>query len=227
MKPYYQDSATTIYLGDCREILPALDPVDLVLTDPPYGTEDLAGGYGRRQLHDIGDGKGKVIKGDKDLSLLKESFPLITNLQKEGWMFIFFAARKMPEIIDLFKKNWFGEIIWDKKQPGLGYHIRYSHESIAVLRIGEPPRPVNALQSIIRGFAFHEKHPHEKPVKVLCPLIEWGSLPEQTILDPFMGSGTTLRAAKDLGRKAIGIEIEEKYCEIAARRMSQEVLELG
>ncbi len=73
----------------------------------------------------------------------------------------------------------------------------------------------------------HKFHKNEKPMQLMGRLIRWLSDPDQTILDPFCGSGTTLRAAKDLGRKSIGVEVEEKYCEIAAKRCAQEVLDFG
>lgn len=226
MKAYYQHAGIAIYHGDCREVLPTLDAgsVDLVLTDPPYGTEDLGGGYGRRQLWNIGDGKGRVIVGDTDLSAIRDVWPWARTLVKDGWGMVFFGARKTPELCEVFGSEWFGEIIWDKGAPGLGYHIRYAHESVAVLRLGNPPRPDDPLSSVIRLTSSSELHPHQKPVSLLARLMEWGSPLGGFVLDPFLGSGTTLVAAKMLGRQGIGIEISEAYCEIAAKRLQQEVL---
>ena len=200
---------------------------DAVVTDPPFGTEDLGGGYGRRQNWDSGDRKGRTIIGDKDLSSLRGMFDAIHfgNL----WLAVFFAARKTPEFCALVEHftTWRGELIWNKRAPGLGYTVRYSHESIALLSIGEPPKPPDALLSVIESPCVADVHPHEKPVALLKPIVKFCCPEGATVLDPFMGSGTTLRAAKDLGRKAIGIEIEEKYCEIAAKRLGQEVLEFS
>jgi hypothetical protein len=114
---------------------------------------------------------------------------------------------------------WFGGIVWDKGAPGLGYHIRYQHEDIAVFRVGEPKRPKDALLSIVRGAAMSEEHPHEKPPKILIPLVAWATERGGAILDPFMGSGTTGVACMNLGRKFIGIEIEPKYFDIACERI--------
>lgn len=225
IKPYYADESCIIILGDCREVLPTLPKVDLVLTDPPYGTNDLAGGYGRRQLHSP-DGKlGRMIANDKDLSHVEGAAPLLFYaLKEDSWLITFCAARRMFEHGGIFTQagfNFYGELIWDKGAPGLGYTIRYNHETALVFRKGEAEKEDSALISIIRETAEHDAHPHEKPVGVLKAMLK---LSGGSVLDPFMGSGTTLRAAKDLGRKAIGIEIEEKYCEIAAKRLAQKVL---
>lgn len=228
MKPYYEEDGITIYHGDCREILPTL-AFDAIVSDPPFGTEDLRGGYGRRQNWDNGNGKGRVIAGDKDLAALEGMFLALQSNVRIMWLAVFFAARKTPEFVSLATRYaaWRGELVWNKRMPGLGYTIRYSHESIALLSRGDPPKPPDALLSVIEAPCVADVHPHEKPVELMKPLVKFCALENDTVLDPFMGSGTTLRAAKDLGRKAIGIEIEEKYAEIAAKRLSQKVLDFG
>lgn len=224
-KPYYQDDAVTLYHGDCRQIVPLLGRFDLLLTDPPYGTQNLGGGYGRRQLHDKGDGLAQVIANDEDLGMLRALFPLALPRVVDGWAMVFYAARKTPEIVEITRDaKWFGEVIWDKLAPGLGYHIRYVHENIAVFRVGEPARPKRPLMSMLRGPAPSLHHPHEKPLSILTAMIAWGCLEGGSVLDPFAGSGSTLRAAKDLGRKSVGVEVDERHCETIAKRMGQEVM---
>jgi adenine-specific DNA-methyltransferase len=231
MKPYYEDSFCTIYHGDCREILPQLPKVDLVLTDPPYGTQGLGGGYGRRQLHSIDGRLGRTIKNDEDLSIVMEVAPsLYRLLNDDGWCMAFCAARRMVEVAQIFQLSrfqYFGEVIWDKGAPGLGYSIRYSHENALVFKKGDPETPDSALFSIIRETISHQdshnKHPHEKPVRLWRSAIGLGG---ETILDPFCGSGSVLVAAKQMGKKAVGIEAEEQWCEAAAKRLQQEYLPL-
>lgn len=223
MQPYYEHAGIAIYHGDCREILPSLPKVDAVITDPPYGTQLLGGGYGRRQLHSTNGKDRRPIANDLDLSALSEAFPFLVEKVESGWMFVFYAARRTPEFLQLVGPYWIGEVIWDGLRPGLGYTVRYQHESIAVLKVGDASKPTEALISVIREYGEGvEAHPHQKPVALMQRLIRFTT---GIVCDPFMGSGTTLVAAKNLGRKAIGIEIEERYCEIAAKRLSQEVFD--
>ena len=115
---------------------------------------------------------------------------------------------------------WFGSLVWDKGQPGLGYHIRYAHEDIAVFRIGAPKRPPVPLLSVVRAGPVAERHPHEKPVRVLSALVQWACPKEGVVLDPFMGSGTTGVACVSLGRKFVGIEIDRQHFDVACERIS-------
>ncbi len=229
MKPYYEDTKAgiTIYHGDCREILPGLPKVDLVLTDPPYGTQVLRDGYGRRQNNKATNGKvGVHIAGDADLGAFKR----MVGAVKCNLLCTFGSPKKSFEMLQAIRRRSFtcvAELVWDKNIPGLGAGIRYQHENIyiAVFENFEFCG-YGGLFSVIRETSVSRGgfHPHEKPVDLLKRLLIYAG--GETILDPFMGSGTTLRAAKDLRRKAIGIEIEERYCEIAARRLQQEVLPL-
>ena len=223
MRPYYERDGITIYHGDCREILPTIGAVDLVVTDPPFGTQALGGGYGRRQLHSVNGREGRTIANDNDLDAFRGAWLHIRETLSDAYALVFYAPRRTPEFCGIVGSDWAGEIVWDKQQPGLGYTIRYQHESIAVLKIGEPETPEDAILSVQRfGRTDVVSHPHEKPVGLLKALLRLQPL--GIVLDPFMGSGTTLVAAKLEGRRAIGIEIEERYCEIAAKRLAQGVL---
>jgi DNA modification methylase len=194
-KPYYQDESCTIYHGDCREILPHLEPVDLVLTDPPYGIGIAANPF--RQKFQKSDWDNIVVKDD----LLN----LAMGLAKESI---------------LWGGNYFnlppsqGFLIWDKLQPE-----DFSSSQVEFAWWSKQ-KPAKIFKK--RVLSYEKHHPTQKPVDLMMWCINKAEIAD-LILDPFMGSGTTLRAAKDLGRKAIGIELEEKYCEVAAKRLRQEV----
>ena len=209
---------------DARELLPTLNPVACVLTDPPYGTRELSGGYGRR-LNRCKAGKWVgTIANDSDLALLAECFPTLCSLVPSGWMAVFFSARKTVEFVDATRgAEWFGKIIWDKAQPGLGYHIRYCHEDIAVFRMGEPERPKEPIMSILRGGTIADVHPHEKPVDILARLVRWMTKPGETVLDPFSGSGTTAAACVRTGRRFVGCELDETFFNLAVERIQREL----
>src|SRR4030095_16897408 len=216
LKPYYQDNAVTIYHGDCLEILPELESVDLVLTDPPYGINNN-NDYTRFSKPPKGHGKTSTrtyspIIGDSEFF---DPSPWLKFERVILWGYNHFA-RHCPMGTTL---------VWIKRLDG-AFGSFLSDAELAWMKGGHGVYCFRDLSNN-RIYKIGERvHPTQKPVS----LMSWclGFVPNtQTILDPYMGSGTTLRAAKDLGRKAIGIEIEEKYCEIAARRMAQEVLELN
>jgi len=198
MKPYYQDSAVTIYHGDCREIVPTLGRFDLLLTDPPYGLADkLQGGtWGK---------KFEGIYKDWDAFAPDLTQIILTCDRSIVWGGNYF---NLPP-----SRRW---LVWNKPQRGL----TMADAEIAWCSFDGNIR----VFDISRNPDGKREHPTQKPVKLIAWCISQAGDSAQTILDPFAGSGTTGRAAKDLGRKATLIEREEKYCEIAARRMAQEVL---
>jgi site-specific DNA-methyltransferase (adenine-specific) len=207
----------TLYLGDCLEILPTLGKVEAVITDPPYGTHALGGGYGRRQLHSENGRDGRTIKNDFDLSVFEAALKILPI--EECFVLAFYAARRSKEFSNcLGNLEFVGEIIWDKRQMGLGYTVRYAHESIAVLKAGENPRPLFPIESVISVHQLEKLHPHQKPVELLERLVSWQA---GSVLDPFMGSGTTGVACAKMGRKFIGIEIEPKYFDLACFRIEE------
>lgn len=213
MKPYYDDGrGIVIYHGDCREILPHLPKVDLVLTDPPYGIDHPCDFHSR--------GRGALA--------LCRDYPKVNGDNKPfdpaPWL-------AMPCI--LWGGNHYasrlpdsgGWLVWDKERPD---DLDQATCELAWSNVVKGVRRLRYLwNGMIRKGDDELYHPTQKPVELMawCLQLRW-TADLETILDPFMGSGTTLRAAKDLGRKAIGIEIEERYCEIAARRLAQEVLAL-
>ncbi len=214
-EPYYQDEHVTLWHGDCLDIREWLT-ADVLVTDPPYGTqfsdENPKGGYGRRQNAGLGP-EGFTIANDgttetRDLVLSSWS----------GRPALVFGSPRLPDP----PGEWRDRLVWDKKRPGMnGGPWRYRHESIYVT--AGFIRSSNAATSIITAWPDQAEHIHAKPVDLMLHLI--AAAPPGLIADPFAGSGSTLVAAKQLGRKAIGVELEERYCEMAARRLSQDVLD--
>jgi site-specific DNA-methyltransferase (adenine-specific) len=210
--PYYADDIVTIYHGDCREWMPE---ADVIVTDPPYGIGFASNKPGRFQ--------GVAVANDDDCS--------VRDAVLAAWdgPALVFGSWKRPT-----PAGTKALLIWDKEMYGggmgdLSIPWRNNHESIYVIGTGfSGHRGSGVLRSntvVTWSGPGQRRHPNEKPEDLLRDLIR--KCPPGTVLDPFMGSGSTLVAAKSLGRRAIGIEIEERYCEIAATRCSQEVLGLA
>ncbi len=210
MKPYYEQDGITIYHGDCRDVLPTLEPVDLVLTDPPYGIERFKKGFGTTRFSQHEGVAKNGIEWD-----VKPTEETLERVVGAGTNAIVWGYNNLP----LPLSEHF--LVWDKFQT-------VDNFASAELAYINAPIPAKVFRYPIHQ---HNRtkgggHPTEKPVSVMKWCIEF--FPDAaTVLDPFMGSGTTLRAAKDLGRKATGIEIEERYCEIAANRMRQTVMAIA
>jgi site-specific DNA-methyltransferase (adenine-specific) len=210
MKPYYSDEAVTIYHGDCREILPTISGADLVITDPPYGM-NFRSNY-RLIRHD------KIANDDKlPLDLIELA---INKARRAAYIFCRWDnLREMPHptsVIAWVKNNWsMGDLKHEhgRQWEACCFYPKNDHEFITRI-----PDVIYAEKT------GNELHPTQKPEALINRII--GANVGDLILDPFMGSGTTLRSAKDMGRRAIGIELDERYCEVAAKRMAQEVLPL-
>lgn len=205
MKPYYEHGGIRIFLGDSREIVPSLGRFDLLLTDPPYGM----GRDGKpKSTSSHGGHKGYEFLGWDSEAPTKETFDMIFACCNDQivWGANFFPYALPPSM------KW---IVWDK-----GQRIDQSDGELAF----------TSLPGALRIFTLNRvalqkdgaEHPTQKPLELMrwC-LIQAGQ--PKTVLDPYMGVGTTLRACKDAGIESCGIEREERYCEIAARRLEQEV----
>ena len=217
MNPYYEHGGITIYHGNCREILPTLEPVDLVLTDPPYGIGESAGRNKTRSKMAVSKDYGNASWDDAPPD--KETINLAIAAGRSAIVFggNYFALPASP--------CW---LVWDKDNGATDFadcELAWTNLEIAVRRIRW--RWQGMLQEHGGKHKELRQHPTQKPLAVMKWCIERVPGNPQSIIDPFMGSGTTLRAAKDLHRKAIGIEIDERYCEIAANRLRQNVLPLG
>ena len=219
LRPYYEQSGVTIYHGDCREV--ELPRVDLVLTDPPYGVTYVSNaGAGKGTQPISNDGARLSLRLYRQILLLLAATHVLWFTRWDAW----------PDVWGELGQ-WFplrGLLVWDKGTPGMGDldHWGPSYELIASAGSGHIAGGRDG--SILRFTGVppgNREHPTEKPRALLSYLID--KLQSRSVLDPFMGSGSTLIAAKYLGRRAIGIEIDERYCEIAARRLQQEALPLA
>jgi DNA modification methylase len=211
--PYYADEFVTLYHGDCRSVLPFVSG-DVLCTDPPYG-------IGADRNLRAGKRHGAAAVASKDYGVGSWD-----SARPPQWLLEQAISKTSSAIV--WGGNYFALpssacwLVWDKDNGTNGYadcELAWTNLSCAVRRIRY--RWMGMLQE--HGGAYKEErvHPTQKPTEVM----RWAlALTAGSVLDPFAGSGTTLVAAKNLGRKAIGIEIEERYCEIAAKRLAQGVL---
>lgn len=215
--PYYADDLVTLYLGDCREVTAWLS-ADVLVTDPPYGR-----GWGQHGNYNGGKAH-KGIAGDSDTGTRDSALTLWG--ERPGVVFGSFYAPQPAAM---------RHVLVFRKPPdsgAIGSTTGYRRDVEPIFLTGPwPQRPV-ARTSLITSNATNQGnpwgvsarygHPHAKPVDVMEGLI--GACPPGVIADPFAGSGSTLVAARNQGRAAIGVEIDERYAEAAARRLSQGVL---
>lgn len=201
MKPYYEHAGITIYHGNCMEILPTLERVDLIISDPPYGV-NKAGWDGYLPM----DWMFEAARLTDVLAIM----PGVSNLAKVPariahleyqWTLAAYISNGMTRGAFGFG-NWIPCMVFGIA----GASLHCNSQDFFHCTIG----------------GYKPDHPSPKPQAVMRWLI--GRFSGTSILDPFMGSGTTLFAAKELNRKGVGIDINERYCEIAAKRLSQEVL---
>jgi hypothetical protein len=222
-KPYYADESVTLYLGDCREQLVWLD-ADVLCTDPPYGR---AWKQGRARKGRYADDSHPGIAGDTDTTTRDEALGLWGRRPA-----IAFGDLMLPTPIGTRQVLVYRKPI-DAGNKGAFGGFRRDLEAIYL--IGDWAAGLNGRTSLLAtnaflqggsyGLAGRHQHPHAKPQDVMEQLID--ACPPGVVADPFAGSGSTLVAARNLGRKAIGVELEERYAEICAKRLSQDVLPIG
>lgn len=197
MKPYYEHAGITIYHGDCREVLPTLE-FDAVLTDPPYGIGMKYGGEQKDSVEEFREHVETILKCAKQTAF---TLPVsrLWEIPKPQWVAVWHKPMTFGFWCTPLFPHWEPIALYNWPNKGVGSDV------------------------IIANTAKPNGHPTPKPIELFSQLLAYM---DGTICDPFCGSGTTLRAAKNANRCAIGIEIEEKYCEIAAKRLAQEVLPL-
>ena len=210
MKPYYSDSNVTIHHGDCRDVMPLIKEVNLLITDPPYGIDYAA---------HVPNWRHRKIIGDKELpiDLIKMAMAKATHA---SYVFCRWdTLHKMPVPTSL--------IAWVKNHFTAG-DLKHSHgrkwEACCFYPHSEHQFLKRIPDVIMAKRTGNNLHPTEKPIDAIQPIIEANV--GEIIFDPFMGSGTTLVAARNLDRTAIGVELDERYCEVAAERCRQGILEL-
>jgi site-specific DNA-methyltransferase (adenine-specific) len=214
LRPYYDDGrGVVIYHGDCREIVPTLDFSGLVCSDPPYGINHPTDYSARGRTNATATRNYAPVHGDD--KPFEPQWLLTVGVARILWGGNHFASR-LPD-----SGGW---LVWDKERPDT------LDQATCELAWTDCVKGVRRFRWLWNGMMRRGDetlvHPTQKPEALMrwCLSFPWTQHP--TVLDPYMGSGPTIRAAKDLGRQATGIEIEEKYCEIAAERLSQEVLNL-
>lgn len=216
MTPYYDEGGITIYHGDCREILPEVSGSALV-TDPPYGI-----GWARATWNDDPEAYPELMRW-----LVSE------GIRIGGWCFVFQAMPNIGRFHEWFPEGWrifaacknFAQIrptgVWHSWDPVVFWNSGQNSGQNSV----HTNRDFH-VGNVAGCFGDKVGHPSPRPLDTMRHIVQLAAPVDGLVIDPFAGSGTTLKAAKETGRRAIGIEIEERYCEIAAKRLAQGVLPL-
>ena len=241
--PYYDRDGITIYHGDARDVLPTLSGIDLVIADPPYSSGGAmrsdrmnltAAKYQRSGIRALPEFSGDNKDQRAWTSWMADWMATVRGACAPGALcFTFTDWRQLPATTDAIQWAglvWRGVVTWHKPS-GRRLQGRFASDTEFIVWGSNGPLPFDldsgaGPSSVVTCDAPRgddREHIAQKPVEVIKHLIRV-SPDAQTILDPFMGSGTTLRAAKDLGRRAIGIELNEDYCKIAVERLRQGVL---
>lgn len=225
MNGYYKDDFATLYLGDCREITEWL-AADVLVTDPPYGRSWQSGG-GLTNSDGRGCSRPRLgIAGDRDTGARDEALAMWGDRSA-----VVFGDLLVGQPTGAVQTLIYGKPV----DSGVrGAHAGFRRDVEAIYLVGPWPVGVGGRSSILRtnalvagprGLAVRYGHSHAKPVDLMAEIIS--GCPSGVIADPFAGTGSTLVAAKLLGRRAIGVEIEERHCERAAQRLTQEALPFG
>jgi adenine-specific DNA-methyltransferase len=206
----------TIIHGDCVDVLPTLPSasVDFILTDPPY-------------LVNYKPRDGRSVAGDGNGAWLKPAFAQMHRVLKaDGFCFSFYGWPHADRFMEAFRAAGFrpvGHFSFPKQYTSSVGHVRCQHECGYLLAKGNPNKPQQPLGDVIHWIDYtgNKLHPTQKPVSVLSPLIETYSSAGGMVLDPFAGSGSTMLAAKSLGRKWLGVELDRKYHAAAMNRLAE------
>ena len=236
MKPYWTDGAITIYHGDCREILLALEAgsVQTVITDPPFGAVTHAGARSNsNDHHGFPEQRVAIDFAPMSASEVADVLEDLTLRLCIGWVV---ATIDWRHALELERRGLLVRLgVWIKPnampqmtgdRPGTGWEaVAVCHRPGKKSWNGGGGAAVWNFGTSRYGNFGPSLHPTEKPLPLIATWIKQFNAEGGLILDPFMGSGTTLRAAKDAGLSSIGVEICEAYCEIAAKRMEQGVFD--
>lgn len=215
--PYYQDDLVTLYHGDCREVAEWTWLGAVLITDPPYGVD-----YRTR--------RSETVANDSDFSVASDAIRQWGD--QRPWA-SFAVSKTLPDVLRLTDR--FRLMTWHKTNMnggvGAGSPWLTDVEFVVCSIPGTWPRKYNSALISARRFTGNPAsnanpeaylHPTQKPVPVMGQVI--AAMPDGVVADPFAGSGSTLVAAKHLGRRAVGVELDERYCEVTAKRLTQDTL---
>ena len=241
MKPYWSGDGIALYHGDCREVLPSLDRADCVVADPPYGETSLPwdrwpDGWPQvaaavtRSLWCFGSLR-MFLKRRDEFGDWRLSQDVIWEKHNGSGFHADRFKRVHEQITHWYRGDWRNIYADVPRKEALTRKavvraaVGKSHHGDRGQSVYEPGH-MRLARSVIQARNMHRLgiHPSEKPVGILEPLITYACPPGGLVIDPFAGSGSTLDAARQSSRRAIGIEISERYCELAARRLDQGIL---